>query len=416
MGEVLPSSPAAPRILLVTLASEGGVGALTEVAVRWLRAAGCQVSLAWYEPWKRTPRLSVPLWALPVRRPRRLVETRPDGVETHRIGVRLPEFECRRYRPGGLWREVIARHDHALAICGSVLQAGPLAEPGRPLLAWVSSTFDSDRASRRRRLPAVRRLLDRLLDAPLCRRQERQLLARAAVLTVSETSAEELAALTPRLDLCGLLPWPIAGDLAAAPWPRAADGLRRVGFCGRLGDPRKNLPLLLEAFARLHRERPWLRLALAGAAPDERLRGQAEALGIGAAIEWRGRLSREGLLAFYRELEIFVIPSQQEGLGIVGLEAMASGRPVVSTRCGGPTDFVRPGETGTLVEAEAPALADAVAALLDAPAAAEAMGRRGAAFVAGRYGEAALAARFYAALDGVLGTRLGRAAARGAAA
>src|SRR5690606_20195672 len=106
------------------------------------------------------------------------------------------ELECRRYRPGRLWREVIAQHDHAIAVCGSVLQAGPLAEPGRPLLAWVSSAFDGDRALRRQRLPAARRLLDRLLDAPLCRRQERQLLARAAVLTISESSARDLAALT----------------------------------------------------------------------------------------------------------------------------------------------------------------------------------------------------------------------------
>jgi len=61
---------------------------------------------------------------------------------------------------------------------------------------------------------------------------------------------------------------------------------------------------------------------------------------------------------------VFVIPSFQEGLNIAGLQAMACGVPVISTRCGGPEDYVIEGETGFLVDAEA-----------DAEALAEAVGR-----------------------------------------
>lgn len=394
-----------PRALLVTLLPGGGVGALAEVAAAWLGARGFAVSMAWYEPWRRRPELSVPFWALPFRRPRMESERRGDGVTLYRVGVRLPELEALRYRRDRLWRRLVERHDIAIAVCGSVLQAGPLAGRGQPVLAWVSTAFDSDRAQRRRRFSWPRRLFDRLVDAPLCRRQERRLLAQVAVLTNSRPTARDLARRQPALDLRAVLPWPLAGDLAPAPWPRDESGLRRIGFCGRLNDPRKNLPLLLSAFARLRDGRPWLRLSLAGEAPAEPLRAEARRLGIEAAVEWRGRLSREDLLAFYRALELFVIPSQQEGLGIVGLEAMATGRPVVSTRCGGPADFVVPGETGALVEQDPAALADALGALLDDPAGAEAMGRRAAAFVERHYGEAALAARFHAACDAVLGAR-----------
>ena len=50
-----------------------------------------------------------------------------------------------------------------------------------------------------------------------------------------------------------------------------------------------------------------------------------------------------------RSLDLFVVPSHQEGLCIAALEAMACGCPVVSTRCGGPEEFVIDGETGVLV-------------------------------------------------------------------
>ena len=62
--------------------------------------------------------------------------------------------------------------------------------------------------------------------------------------------------------------------------------------------------------------------------------------------------------------DLFVIPSHQEGLCISALEAMACGVPVVSTRCGGPEDFVLPDRTGLLVPHQAPALAAANVACL----------------------------------------------------
>ena len=69
------------------------------------------------------------------------------------------------------------------------------------------------------------------------------------------------------------------------------------------------------------------------------------------------------LAAVMQRWDLFVIPSHQEGLCISALEAMACGVPVVSTRCGGPEDFVLPGRTGTLVPHEASALAAAIEAI-----------------------------------------------------
>jgi glycosyltransferase involved in cell wall biosynthesis len=68
-----------------------------------------------------------------------------------------------------------------------------------------------------------------------------------------------------------------------------------------------------------------------------------------------------------RTLDVFVVPSHQEGLCIAALEAMACGCPVVSTRCGGPEEFVLNDETGFLVDADPVEMADAILRILRAP-------------------------------------------------
>ena len=66
----------------------------------------------------------------------------------------------------------------------------------------------------------------------------------------------------------------------------------------------------------------------------------------------------------YQSLDVFAITSYQEGLGISGLEAMACGVPVVSTRCGGPEDFVENGVTGFISSNTPTEFADNVGQLL----------------------------------------------------
>ena len=78
--------------------------------------------------------------------------------------------------------------------------------------------------------------------------------------------------------------------------------------------------------------------------------------GLQEAVELKGILDRKTLPALLSGLSVFVVPSHQEGLCVAALEAMACGVPVISTRCGGPEEFVRDGETGFLVEAAAPDL------------------------------------------------------------
>jgi glycosyltransferase involved in cell wall biosynthesis len=140
-----------------------------------------------------------------------------------------------------------------------------------------------------------------------------------------------------------VLPIPIDTERFSPPRISADPGI--VGIAGRHTDPRKNAGLALHAVAAARRHGAGISLRIAGGVSNE-LRAQAEILGISDAVHFLGTLSDEDLPKFYRGLDILLIPSHQEGLNIAGLEAGACGVPIVTTRCGGPEDYVIDGETG----------------------------------------------------------------------
>jgi glycosyltransferase involved in cell wall biosynthesis len=126
----------------------------------------------------------------------------------------------------------------------------------------------------------------------------------------------------------------------------------RLLFVGYFA-PYKNLPLLLEAFARVLRRLPGATLQMVGgartAADEAELRQHIERLGIGGHLALRGFCTRDEIARLMREAcDVFVLSSRSETFGCVLAEALACGRPVVSTRCGGPEDIVTDAGLGEL--------------------------------------------------------------------
>lgn len=140
-----------------------------------------------------------------------------------------------------------------------------------------------------------------------------------------------------------------------------------VGSVGRLVR-QKGYDLLLEAMPRLLADRPGLRLVIAGEGPERRaLEDRAGALGIRHAVRLVGHLPDPR--ALYAAMDVFLLPSRHEGYGVVFLEAMAMGVPVLGTRVVGSDEAVRDGRTGILVPpGDADVLAHAVSRLLGDPA------------------------------------------------
>jgi glycosyltransferase involved in cell wall biosynthesis len=112
----------------------------------------------------------------------------------------------------------------------------------------------------------------------------------------------------------------------------------------------KGLSTLVEAFARLYREQPGLRLLIVGNGPErDPLERQATALGAMDGCVFREATS--DVAAWLRAIDIFVLPSLSEGLSNSLMEAMAVGCCAVASRVGGNPELVRDGDTGLLFEA-----------------------------------------------------------------
>ncbi|AKJ98019.1 hypothetical protein VM99_08080 [Pseudomonas chlororaphis] len=114
--------------------------------------------------------------------------------------------------------------------------------------------------------------------------------------------------------------------------------------------PVKRVPVLLEAFAVALQSEPRLRLRLAGSGEGlEDAQALVDSFGIGHAVEFSGRASRTQLVDYYRECDFLVISSESETFGVVAIEAMSCGRPVLTTRCGGPAEIVSHSQLGHVV-------------------------------------------------------------------
>ncbi|MBD3336683.1 MAG: glycosyltransferase [Candidatus Eisenbacteria bacterium] len=119
--------------------------------------------------------------------------------------------------------------------------------------------------------------------------------------------------------------------------------------------PPKNLPLLLEGFARARRRSPVpLHLDIVGEGPERtRLEVMIARLGLGESVELSGACDHNLLPGKISRSDFLVLSSPVETFGIVVIESMACGRPIVATRCGGPEEIITP-EVGILVAEQNP--------------------------------------------------------------
>jgi phosphatidylinositol alpha-1,6-mannosyltransferase len=208
---------------------------------------------------------------------------------------------------------------------------------------------------------------------------------------LSAEAADRMVRLTPGVDTEVFHPDPT--------------GRRKVRERYRLGDrpvvvcvsrlmPRKGQDTLIQALPEIRRRVPDTALLLVGGGPyRSRLEKLARESGVADDVVFTGSVPFPELPAHYAAGDVFAMPCRTrrggldvEGLGIVYLEASATGLPVVAGGSGGAPDAVADGETGYVVDAgDVESLVGRVSGLLASPTAASSLGARGRAWVQQRW-------------------------------
>lgn len=311
-----------------------------------------------------------------------------DGPQTTRLAQRsgmraiaapYPPAAGFRTRVAAL-RALYAQEGVDLLHIHSPAAGGQLATALAARLVGVKGIIATYHQVQPRRLPARSRLLNFVTHAVLVQRT-------IAVSRGVRDSLARAAGVPPgRVQVVynGVDPFEAVPGAATAPSglpPRVA-GEVWVGYFGRLS-PEKGLTVVLEALARLAREAPDAPTVRAFIVGDGPQRGELEAQARRAAIADRVHFLgfRGEARAIMAELDVVVHAPVYEGFGLVILEAMAAGKPVVINDApGGPSEIVAAGETGLIVPAgSAEALAGAILRLATDPGERQRLGLAGAA-------------------------------------
>jgi glycosyltransferase involved in cell wall biosynthesis len=159
----------------------------------------------------------------------------------------------------------------------------------------------------------------------------------------------------------------------------------------------KNLPMLLQAFKRVHNAMPQARFVIGGDMSGTNIIGQAAAYGLSDVTRFPGAIQYAELPTLYQLASVYALSSNYEGLGRVLLEAAAAKVPLVSTANEGAADIIAHGITGYLTPIGDPdKLAESILAMLQHPVRAKQMAERAHEYVMSHFAPDELTERWLA--------------------
>jgi D-inositol-3-phosphate glycosyltransferase len=331
------------------------------------------------------------------------------------IGASLGEFEFRRLAPGRKLHRLLADCDLVQVVSGAPAFVLPVVGCGKPVVLQVATLTSAERVMRDRDPSSLVDHWRRLMTRITVRYDEVGLRAVNAVMVENPWMLDyaQKAAAGSKIIVKYAPPGVDTETFCPALSRCNNDERAYVLAVGRFCDPRKNPNLLLDTFARLQtllRDPP--RLVIAGSSdPGPLFWARVAALGLEDRIALSLQPSVEALADLYRNALCLALTSDEEGFGMVVIEAMASGTPVVATRCGGPDGIITEGKDGFLVDkGDAEAFARRVALLASNASLNQEMGRKARLTVEERYSEQVAGRAFLEIYEFLLSDRVSRRA------
>jgi glycosyltransferase involved in cell wall biosynthesis len=171
-----------------------------------------------------------------------------------------------------------------------------------------------------------------------------------AVVCISEYTRSQLMYLSGPEQWGKLRVVHCGADLERYPYvpPKEATTLSVLCVCRLV--PEKGLDVLVRAIASIVRSGAEVRLVIVGSGPlEDALRRSVQQLGLEGRVSFEGAVGQDDMASYYANADVFCLPSFAEGVPVVLMEAMATGRPVVATRITGIPELIEDGVSGLLV-------------------------------------------------------------------
>jgi glycosyltransferase involved in cell wall biosynthesis len=345
-------------IVVPSLISNGGVQSIVEILIKQIEQSEdyefLLVSLATSAKDEYSTRIFSPLSFLSGVR---LQQAEWRGRKLTHVGCLFAEFEFMRYRPRKKLSFLLANCDLIQVVGGFPAWGACTIGLSKPVSVWAATRCILERRRSLSLSSGIKAYYFCAIAALVNRLDDRVIKYSNALMVMNSLMHEYTAKI--KVNSPGILvnaPPGVDTSFFLPNLNRAQQLFQCNNFyilsVGRFNDPRKNIELLLESYVLLRgRLKVMPKLLLAGAgAPARDFWKKVNGYGLQDQVSFLENPSQDQLKELYQNAACFALSSDEEGFGMVLLEAMACGIPVISTRSGGPQDIIDDGENGYLVD------------------------------------------------------------------
>ena len=325
-----------------------------------------------------------------------------NGIPVKHIGAIFSELEFLRYMSRNEITNLLDQYDLVQVVAGCPAIANVVSSISKPICLQMATLASLERKYVLQKANLFKKVYGNLM-LPFVSRVEQQALKRVDHIFADTEYTKQ--AILPYTDASKISIDTIGVNIQkfrpCSEEQRSDDYILSVG---RLGDPRKNIALLFDAYALLRQRLPDTpKLILAGkTTPSQADWAKARDLGISKHVEVITGPSLDKLIELYQNAAFYVLSSSEEGLGIVLLEALACATPVISTRCGVPNSIVS-NEIGFLIPVgDTKALVDRMFWMLQNPKQRRMMGKAGRKMVESRFANEVVGKKYFDVYDKLL--------------